>query len=81
MEIQGRGPDRASIETILDRLRPGLIADGGNVELLDVGADGVVRVAFQGQCTTCPAQAATLRVAIEEPLRKEVPGISAVVSA
>ena len=81
MEIQGRGPDRSAVEAILDRLRPGLIADGGNVELLDVADDGVVRVVFQGQCTSCPAQAATLRVAIEEPLRKEVPGISAVVAA
>ena len=43
-----------------------------------IGLDGVVRVQFQGACATCPAQVATLRVAVEEPLRR-VPGVSAVV--
>ena len=56
-----------------------LVADGGNVELGAVTADGVVRVEFQGACLDCPAQLATLRIAIEEPLRKAVPGVTAVV--
>ena len=79
MELGSPGPLRAAVEAALDRIRPGLIADGGNVELVDVGADGVVRVMLQGECARCPAQLATLRVGIEEPLRRQVPGVTAVV--
>lgn len=80
MELRRASPLRARVEAALDRLRPGLVADGGNIELLDVGEDGIVRVELQGACATCPAQLATLRVAIEEPLRREVPGVTSVVS-
>jgi len=81
MEIQHQGPPREAVEAALDRLRPGLVADGGNIELLDVSADGIVRVVFQGACARCPAQVATLRVAIEEPLQRSVRGVTAVVPA
>lgn len=67
------------MEVHLDRLRPALIADGGNVELLDVDDEGTVRIVLQGACATCPAQLATLRVGLEEPLRDAVPGVTAVV--
>ena len=80
MEIESRHPMREAVEAELDRLRPGLIADGGNVELVDVDEDGTVRLELQGTCRTCPAQVATLRIGIEDPLRKAVKGISAVVS-
>lgn len=79
MELQGRLISRAEVEAVLDRLRPGLVADGGNVELIDVEADGTVRVAMQGACADCPAQTTTLRFGLEEPLRKALPGISAVI--
>ena len=68
------------VETALDRIRPGLIADGGNVELLGVAGDGTVRLELQGACASCPAQAATLRYGIEPALRRDVPGIRAVVA-
>lgn len=80
VELQHLHPLREAVEAELDRLRPGLIADGGNVELIDVDEDGTVRVLLQGACRTCPAQVATLRIGIEDPLRKSVPGVSAVVS-
>ena len=70
---------RDAVEAQLDRLRPALIADGGNVELLDVDDEGTVRLVLQGECATCPAQFATLRVGLEEPLRNAVPGVTAVV--
>lgn len=69
-----------AVEAQLDRLRPALVADGGNVELLGVDADGTVRVTLQGQCATCPAQIATLRLGIEEPLREAIPGVLGVVA-
>ena len=73
-------PPREAVEAWLDQVRPALVADGGNVELIEVDADGTVRIDFQGACALCPAKLATLRVAIEGPLRKALPGISAVVA-
>ena len=73
-------PTRNAVETWLDQLRPALVADGGNVELISVEADGTVRLDLQGACATCPAQLATLRVAIEAPLKKALPGIQAVIA-
>ena len=80
MEIETNRPPRHAVEAALDRIRPGLVADGGNLELLAVDEDGTVRVELQGACATCPAQLATLRVGIEDPLRKAVPGVTRVVS-
>jgi Fe-S cluster biogenesis protein NfuA len=71
---------RRRVERILDGLRPALIADGGNVELVDVDEDGTVRVALQGACATCPAQGATLRYGLEAALREEIPEVSSVVA-
>ncbi len=70
---------RPQIESVLDRLRPGLIVDGGNVELIGVDDAGVVSVAFQGACTHCPSQLATLRFVLEATLRNEIPSITQVV--
>ena len=78
--VQSPVPPREDVERLLDRIRPGLVADGGNVELLGVDSDGTVRVVMQGECAHCPAQQATLRIAIEEPLRKALAGVSAVVA-
>lgn len=72
-------PRREIVEAWLDRIRPALVADGGNVELVGVEHDGTVRVALQGACADCPAQLATLRVGIEEPLKRALPGVQAVV--
>ncbi len=73
-------PPRQAVEAWLDQVRPALVADGGNVELLSVETDGTVRLRLQGTCATCPAQLATLRVAIEAPLKKALPGIQSVQS-
>jgi Fe-S cluster biogenesis protein NfuA len=79
MAFQTMGISREAVECVLDRLRPGLLADGGNVELVAIDPDGSVRIALQGACSTCPAQLATVRVAIETPLRKALPEITAVI--
>jgi len=70
---------RRRVELALDRLRPALLQDGGNLELLDVAEDGTVRIELQGACVECPAQAATLRFALEPALRREVPEVLAIV--
>jgi Fe-S cluster biogenesis protein NfuA len=73
-------PLRERVEAALDRLRPALLADGGNVELVDVDEDGTVQVVLQGACATCPAQPATLRFGLEAALQSAVPGVTRVVS-
>lgn len=72
-------PLRDRVEAALDRLRPALVADGGGVELVDVEDDGTVKLALLGACVRCPAQSATLRLALEPALREEVPGVTSVI--
>jgi len=73
-------PPLGAVESIIDRLRPALVADGGNIEVLGIEPDGTVRVVFQGTCASCPAQTATLRYGLEAPLREALPGVTAVVA-
>lgn len=73
-------PARKIVEAWLDRVRPALVADGGNIELIGIDHDGTVRVALQGACVDCPAQLATMRIGVEEPLKRAVRGIRAVIA-
>lgn len=64
-----------NVEKVLDELRPYLMADGGNVELVEL--DGpVVKLRLQGACGSCPSSAMTLRMGIERRLREFIPEIS-----
>lgn len=74
-----REPLRGAVELVLDRIRPALVADGGDVELVQVDDDGTVHVTLLGACARCPAQLATLRHGLEARLRREVPDVVAVV--
>ena len=80
-EINARsGSVRAEdVRRALDIVRPGLVADGGNAELISVTEDGAVRLELQGACTRCPAREMTRRLVLEPALRARVPGITAVV--
>lgn len=71
---------RERVEASLDLLRPGLLVDGGNVEIVDVDDDGTVRLVFLGACALCPAQPATLMHVLEPALRG-VSGVTAVIAA
>jgi len=68
-----------NVNKILDTVRPALMADGGNVELVDV-EDGVVKVRLQGACVGCPMSQMTLKMGIEQTLRKQLPDIKEVLS-
>jgi Fe-S cluster biogenesis protein NfuA len=59
----------------LDAVRPFLQADSGDVELVDITEDGIVKVRFSGACVVCPMSQMTLRAGVERSLQKEVPGI------
>ncbi|MGB7087245.1 MAG: NifU family protein [Phormidesmis sp.] len=64
-----------NVEQVLDELRPYLMADGGNVELVEL--DGpIVKLRLQGACGSCPSSAMTLRMGIERRLREFIPEIA-----
>lgn len=63
----------------LDRIRPVLQKDGGDVELVNVSTDGVVSVRMQGACGSCPGAMMTIKMVIEKTLKEEVPGVKEVV--
>lgn len=71
---------KEKIEAVLDKIRPSLEADGGNVELVDV-KDGVVKVKLTGACAGCPMSTITLKNGIERILKNEIPEVKEVVSA
>jgi len=64
----------------LDAIRPFLQADSGDIELVEITADGIVKVKFTGACDICPMSQITLRAGIERALMREVPGIRRVES-
>lgn len=59
----------------LDKIRPYLKADGGDIELVNVTADGIVEVRLTGACSSCPMSQMTLRAGVERAIVREVPGI------
>ena len=71
---------KEKIQKALDKIRPMLQADGGDVELVDV-QDGVVKVRLQGACAGCPMSQMTLKNGIEKILKEEIPEIKSVESA
>ncbi len=67
-----------NVERALDELRPYLMADGGNVEVVEI--DGpIVKVRLQGACGSCPSSTMTLKMGIERKLREAIPEVSEVV--
>ncbi len=69
---------KEKVEKALSKIRPALEADGGGVELVDVGDDGVVKVKLTGACGGCPMAMMTLKNGIERVVREEVPEIKSV---
>jgi len=70
---------KEKVEKSLDKVRSALMADGGNVELIEV-EDGVVKVRLTGACSGCPMSQMTLKLGIERHLKKEIPEIKEVVA-
>ena len=74
VESTGENDDiRADVERVLDKIRPSLMADGGNIELVDiVGTDARLRMV--GACGTCPSSLMTMKMGVERALLSELPG-------
>jgi len=74
------GPSmREKVQGVINLIRPAVQADGGDIELVDVTADGVVQIRFHGACHGCPSSTMTLQMGIERNLREKVPEVTAVV--
>lgn len=70
---------KEKVEAALNKIRPSLQADGGGVELVDVTSDGIVKVKLTGACGGCPMSQMTLKMGIENALKKEIPEVKEVV--
>ncbi len=70
---------KEKIETALDKIRPMLQADGGDVEFVDV-EDGVVKVRLKGACAGCPMSQMTIKNGVERLLKEQIPEVTAVES-
>ncbi len=71
---------RERIESALSKIRPSLQADGGDVELVEVTSDGVVKVKLTGACGGCPMGQMTLKMGIEKAIKQEVPEVKEVIA-
>ena len=71
---------KAEVEKALEKIRPALQRDGGDVELVEVSADGTVKVKLTGACGGCPMAMMTLKQGIERILKQEVPAVKEVLS-
>ena len=69
---------RERVQEILEKVRPSLQADGGDVELVEVTEEGVVRVRLKGACGSCPMSTMTLKMGIERALKSQIPEVKEV---
>lgn len=71
---------RDKIEKALEKVRPMLQADGGNVELVEVTDDGIVKLKLKGSCGCCPMSSMTLKMGIERIIKEDVPEVKEVIA-
>ena len=66
------------VGNVLQQIRPAIQADGGDVELIEVTKDGLVRVRFHGACVGCPSSEMTLKTGLEHSIKERVPEVTRV---
>ncbi len=69
---------RQRVATVLERIRPAIQSDGGDLELVDVTDEGIVKIRLLGACVGCPSSTITLQMGIERNLKEKVPEVVAV---
>jgi len=73
---------REQVQKVLsEQIEPRLAMDGGGIELIDVGEDGVVKVRLRGACSGCPGARMTLQMGVERILKQALPDVKSVVAA
>jgi len=77
--IKEEGTLKERVEATLEKIRPALQADGGNVELVEVTPEGIVKVKLTGACYGCPMSQMTLQMGIGRTLKKEIPEVKDVI--
>ena len=70
--------DKSDVQEVINEVRPGLQADGGDVELVNITDDGVVEVKLKGACNGCPMATLTIKNGIEKVLKEEIPEVKEV---
>ena len=68
------------VKTVIEEIRPFLKADGGDAELVEVSADGIVKMKLLGACGHCPMSIMTLKMGIEKKVKERVPEVKEVVA-
>lgn len=66
------------VESALDSIRPYLVADGGNVRVLDISANNILKLEFIGACGNCPMSTMTFKAGVEEAVKRVVPEIKTI---
>ena len=69
---------KEKVQAVINEIRPNLQADGGDIELVDVTADGIVKVRLQGACRGCPGAAMTLKNGVERILKEKIPEVKGI---
>jgi Fe-S cluster biogenesis protein NfuA len=72
--------DKEKVNEVLDKIRPSIQADGGDVELIDIRPDNVVVVRLKGACGSCPMSTLTLKAGIERILKENIPDVVEVIA-
>ncbi len=72
--------DRNKVEELLGKIRPAILADGGDVELINIREDNVIEVRLKGACGSCPMATITLKAGIERVIKDEIPEVVEVIS-
>ncbi len=70
---------RERVLDVINLIRPAVQADGGDIELVDVSSEGVVKIRFHGACHGCPSSTMTLQDGIQRNLRERVPEVTQVI--
>jgi len=68
------------VEAALEKIRPFLMADGGNVRVIEITDDMVVKLELEGACGTCPMSPMTMKAGVEEAIKKDIPEIKEVIA-
>jgi Fe-S cluster biogenesis protein NfuA len=70
---------RNRVEAVIDKIRPYIQGDGGDIELVEIDANNAVHVRLQGACSGCPSATMTLKMGVERAIKQQVPEISEVI--
>lgn len=69
---------KEKVQEVINEIRPNLQADGGDIDLIDVTAEGIVKVKLRGACSGCPGAAMTLKMGVERILKQRIPEVTGI---